>query len=149
MSNNAENEGGDIHGDNNASNVGGSIHGDNNASNEGGSIGGDHHHHGDSGDPSVVHPAPAPDPTHGDEVGGYAGLLPTDGVTLAFPVHHGLDTRDTISMLYNPITGIQYLPGIVAGDYTTIHTSDDVTTFVFVAPAPLPGTVRAVIVGVQ
>jgi hypothetical protein len=82
-------------------------------------------------------------------VRGYAGAVPTDGVTLAFPVYHGLETRDTISMLYNPITGVQYLPGIVAGDYTTIHTSDDVTTFIFVAPAPLPGTVRAVIVGVQ
>jgi hypothetical protein len=145
MSNNAENEGGSIQGDNITSNTGGSIFGDNNASNEGGSIGEHHKHDPDGGGGD----GGGGGHKHGEPVAGFAALLPTDGVTLAFPVHHGLETRDTISMLYNPITGVQYLPGIVAGDYTTIHTSDDVTTFVFVAPAPLPGTVRAVIVGVQ
>ena len=149
MSNNAENEGGSIHGDNNASNKGGSIYGDNNSSNEGGSIGKRHRHehdHEDGGDERVA--TPAPDPTPGDPVGGFAETLPTDGVTLAFPVTHNLDTRDTLEQVYNPVTGLQYFPGIVAGNYSVIHTSDNVTTFVFVAPAPLPGTVRVVIAGV-
>ena len=146
MSNNASNDGGSIEGGNLTSNFGGSIFGDNNASNIGGSIG--KHKHGGEGEDDGDNGGGG-HKEHGDEVRGYAGQLPTDGVTLAFPVVHGLETRDTISMLYNPLTGLQYLPGIVAGNYSTIHTSDDVTTFVFVAPAPLPGTVRAVIVGVE
>jgi hypothetical protein len=145
MSNNAENEGGSIHGDNNASNVGGSIHGDNNSSNEGGSIGG--RHHGDIGDPGD--PADPGRPAPVDPVVGYDGQIPTDGVTLAFPIVHNLGTRNTLEAAFNPITGTQYVQGIAAGNVSFLHTSDDVTTVLFVAPAPAPGTARITIVGVK
>ena len=145
MSNNSENEGGSIHGGNLSSNKGGSIFGDNNSSNEGGNIGKRHEH-----DHDEDHERDTPDagPTPGDPVGGFAETLPTDGVTLAFPVTHNLDTRDTLEQVYNPITGLQLVPGIAAGQFTVIHTSPNVTTFVFVAPAPAPGAVRVVIAGV-
>jgi len=145
MSNNAENKGGSIHGDNNASNKGGSIFGDNNSSNEGGDIGkrkhdDDHRDGGGDGRDGVTNP--------GTEYATYFGeTLPTDGVTLAFPVTHNLGTRDTVESVYNPVTGLQYTYGIAAGEYTVIHTSDTVTTFLFVAPAPLPGTANVVIIG--
>jgi hypothetical protein len=50
---------------------------------------------------------------------------------------------------WNPITGVQYLPGVIAGTFSVIHTSLDTTTFLFTAPAPAPGAVRVVIVGVK
>jgi hypothetical protein len=140
MSNNASNDGGSIHGGNLSSNTGGSIFGDNNASNEGGSIGRDHHDH-DHGDDPVDPPT--------STVVGFAAQLPTDGVTLAFPVVHNLGTRDTLEQVWNPLTGVQYLPGIIAGTFSVIHTSLNTTTFLFVAPAPAPGAVRVVIVGVE
>jgi len=142
MSNNSENEGGSIHGSNLSSNKGGSIYGDNNSSNEGGSIGKRHEHdeHEHRDDP-VDPPA--------STVVGFAAQLPTDGFTLAFPVVHGLGTRDTIEQAWNPLTGVQYLPGVIAGTFSVIHTSLNTTTFLFVAPAPAPGAVRVVIVGVE
>src|ERR1700692_210856 len=143
MSNNASNKGGSIEGDNNASNIGGSIRGDNNSSNKGGSIGEDHEHeHDDHEDDHRDGSGCKPKV----EYAAYFGTtLPTDGVTLAFPVTHNLDTRDTVESVYHPITGLEYVPGIVAGEYTVIHTSDNVTTFIFVT-APLPGTANVVII---
>jgi hypothetical protein len=145
MSNNASNEGGDIKGDNNASNRGGSIEGDNNASNIGGSIGKKHHHHDDDDDDHDHHRDSVTAPTT-DTATYFGETLPTDGVTLAFPVTHNLGTRDTVESVYNPITGLEYTYGVAAGDYTVIHTSDNVTTFVFVT-APAPGAANVVIIG--
>src|SRR5271168_5405462 len=113
MSNNAENEGGSIHGDNNASNKGGSIYGDNNASNEGGSIGDPHHHQAAQGVASFA-----------ETIG--------DGATTVFAVTDNLGTLDTMQEVYNPLTGATISPPA----YTAVHTSPDVTTFTFaVAPA--------------
>ena len=146
MSNNASNEGGDIKGDNNASNKGGSIEGDNNASNIGGSIGKKHHRHDDDDDDDHDHHRDSVTAPTADTATYFGETLPTDGVTLAFPVTHNLGTRDTVESVYNPITGLEYTYGVAAGDYTVIHTSDNVTTFVFVT-APAPGAANVVIIG--
>jgi hypothetical protein len=63
-----------------------------------------------------------------------------DGVTLTFPITHNLGSLDTISQLYNPITGVNIPPTA----YTATHTSPTVTTFTFLV-APALNAARAVI----
>jgi len=60
-----------------------------------------------------------------------------DGVTLTYPVTHGLGTLDTVESVYNTLTGLEVLCAIA-------HTSTEITTFIFSIP-PALNSVRVVI----
>jgi len=102
--------------------VGGSIAGGSGSSVVGGSIGG----------PAVTPPVVPVRDNYAQTFG--------DVVTLVFPITHNLGTLDTMSQLYNPITGINIQPTT----YVATHTSPNVTTFTFTVP-PAAGAARAVI----
>jgi hypothetical protein len=101
--------------------VGGSIAGGSGSSVVGGSIGG-----------PATPVVPLPPERYAQTFG--------DGVTLVFPITHNLGTLDTMSQLYNPLTGINIQPST----YVATHTSPNVTTFTFLVP-PAVGAARAVI----
>jgi hypothetical protein len=63
-----------------------------------------------------------------------------DGATTVFTVAHGLGTLDTQTSVYNPLTGLEYLPTA----YTVVHNSPTVSTVTFAA-APAAGAARILV----